>query len=116
LTTVGARKRSNVSHLSYGVLPQSTRRVARSNSVQARTAIAGPAAIGERARARMLYSLVDGRARTATELAAVAEVTPATASVHLQRLKAPRLVRVTAQGKHRYHTCAAHRWPTRSRP
>jgi DNA-binding transcriptional ArsR family regulator len=55
-------------------------------------------------RARMLYSLVDGRARTATELAAVAEVTPATASVHLQRLKAPRLVRVTAQGKHRYYS------------
>jgi DNA-binding transcriptional ArsR family regulator len=60
------------------------------------------AAIGEPARARMLYSLVDGRARTATELAAVAEVTPATASVHLQRLTARRLVRVAAQGKHRY--------------
>src|SRR6516164_6814212 len=44
------------------------------------------AAIGEPARARMLYSLVDGRARTATELAAVADVTAATASVHLQRL------------------------------
>jgi DNA-binding transcriptional ArsR family regulator len=62
------------------------------------------AAIGERARARMLYSLVDGRARTATELAAVAEVTPGTASVHLQRLKTQRLVRVTAQGKHRYYS------------
>src|SRR5262249_45130118 len=62
------------------------------------------AAIGERARARMLYSLVDGRARTATELAAVAEGTPAPASVHLQRLKAQRLVRVTAQGKHRYYS------------
>lgn len=66
------------------------------------------AAIGEPARARMLYSLVDGRARTATELAAVAEVTPATASVHLQRLKAQRLVHVTAQGKHRYYSlCGA---------
>jgi len=66
------------------------------------------AAIGEPARARMLYSLVDGRARTATELAAVAEVTPATASVHLQRLRAQRLVRVTAQGKHRYYSlCGA---------
>src|SRR5262249_60729019 len=60
------------------------------------------AAIGEPARARMLYSLVDGRARTATELAAVADVTPATASVHLQRLKTQRLVQVTAQGKHLY--------------
>jgi len=62
------------------------------------------AAIGEPARARMLYSLADGRARTATELAAVAEVTPATASVHLQRLKAHRLVRVKAQGRHRYYS------------
>jgi DNA-binding transcriptional ArsR family regulator len=62
------------------------------------------AAIGEPARARMLYSLVDGRARTATELAAVAEVTAATASVHLQRLRARELVRVTAQGKHRYYS------------
>ena len=38
------------------------------------------AAIGEPARARMLYCLVDGRARTSTELAVVAEVTPSTAS------------------------------------
>ena len=45
------------------------------------------AAIGEPARARMLYCLMDGRARTSTELAVVAEVSPSTASVHLQRLK-----------------------------
>jgi DNA-binding transcriptional ArsR family regulator len=62
------------------------------------------AAIGEPARARMLYCLVDGRARTSTELAVVAEVTPSTASVHLQRLKAQRLVKVLAQGKHRYYS------------
>jgi len=62
------------------------------------------AAIGEPARARMLYCLVDGRARTSTELAVVAEVTPSTASVHLQRLKAQRLVKVFAQGKHRYYS------------
>jgi DNA-binding transcriptional ArsR family regulator len=61
------------------------------------------AAIGEPARARMLYCLVDGRARTSTELAVVADVTPSTASVHLQRLKILRLVRVLAQGKHRYY-------------
>lgn len=61
------------------------------------------AAIGEPARARMLFSLVDGRARTSTELAAVAGVTPSTASVHLMRLKAEGLVRVAAQGKHRYY-------------
>ena len=62
------------------------------------------AAIGEPARARMLYCLVDGRARTSTELAVVADVTPSTASVHLQRLKAQRLVKVVAQGKHRYYS------------
>lgn len=52
----------------------------------------------------MLYCLVDGRARTSTELAMVAEVTPSTASVHLQRLKERRLVKVFAQGKHRYYS------------
>jgi DNA-binding transcriptional ArsR family regulator len=62
------------------------------------------AAIGEPARARMLYCLVDGHARTSTELAAVAEVAPSTASVHLQRLKSERLVKVFAQGKHRYYS------------
>jgi DNA-binding transcriptional ArsR family regulator len=62
------------------------------------------AAIGEPARARMLYCLVDGRARTSTELAVVADVTPSTASVHLQRLKTQRLVKVLAQGKHRYYS------------
>jgi DNA-binding transcriptional ArsR family regulator len=61
-------------------------------------------AIGEPARARMLYCLVDGRARTSTELAMVAGVTPSTASVHLQRLKTQRLVKVFAQGKHRYYS------------
>ncbi len=62
------------------------------------------ASIGEPARARMLYCLVDGRARTSTELAMVAGVTPSTASVHLQRLKSQRLVKVFAQGKHRYYS------------
>ena len=62
------------------------------------------AAIGEPARARMLYCLADGRARTSTELAVVADVTPSTASVHLQRLKTQRLVKVFAQGKHRYYS------------
>jgi DNA-binding transcriptional ArsR family regulator len=62
------------------------------------------AAIGEPARARMLYSLSDGHARTATELAVVAEVSPATTSVHLNRLKAERLVKVIVQGKHRYYS------------
>ncbi len=62
------------------------------------------AAIGEPARARVLYCLVDGRARTSTELAMVAEVSPSTASVHLHRLIQNRLVRVSKQGKHRYYS------------
>jgi DNA-binding transcriptional ArsR family regulator len=61
-------------------------------------------AIGEPARARMLYSLMDGHARTGTELAVVAEISPSTASVHLNRLLAGRLVKVQAQGKHRYYS------------
>lgn len=60
-------------------------------------------AIGEPARARMLFCLLDGRARTSTELAAVAEVAPPTASAHLNRLKAEDLVAMHAQGKHRYY-------------
>ena len=55
------------------------------------------AAIGEPARLRILHSLLDGRARTSTELAVVAEVTPSTTSVHLNRLKAERLVTVLVQ-------------------
>ncbi len=61
------------------------------------------AAIGEPARARMLYCLVDDRARTSTELAGIADVTPSTASAHLNRLRAEGLVRVAVQGKHRYY-------------
>jgi DNA-binding transcriptional ArsR family regulator len=62
------------------------------------------AAIGEPARARILYCLMDGHARTSTELAVVAEVSPSTASVHLSRLKTADLIRVLVQGKHRYYS------------
>ena len=62
------------------------------------------AAIGEPARARMLYCLMDGRARTSTELAVVSGVTPSTASVHLSRLRERHLVQVLVQGKHRYYS------------
>ena len=62
------------------------------------------AAIGEPARERMLYCLMDGHARTSTELAVVADVSPSTASVHLSRLKAAGLVKVSVQGKHHYYS------------
>jgi DNA-binding transcriptional ArsR family regulator len=61
-------------------------------------------AIGEPARARMLSSLMDGRARTATELAVIAGVSASTASVHLQRLMSAQLVKVLVQGKCRYYS------------
>jgi DNA-binding transcriptional ArsR family regulator len=62
------------------------------------------AAIAEPSRARMLSCLMDGHARTSTELAIVAAVSSSTASVHLARLKEERLVKVLAQGKHRYYS------------
>ena len=62
------------------------------------------AAIGDPARSRMLYCLSDGHARTSTELAVVANVSPSTASAHLNRLMAERLIKVHAQGKHRYYS------------
>jgi DNA-binding transcriptional ArsR family regulator len=62
------------------------------------------AAIGEPARARMLFLLMDGHARTSTELAVVAQVNPSTASSHLNRLKVENLVKVLIQGKHRYYS------------
>jgi DNA-binding transcriptional ArsR family regulator len=62
------------------------------------------AAIGEPARARMLFCLMDGHARTSTELSVVAAVSPSTASVHLARLKDERLVKVLHQGKHHFYS------------
>jgi DNA-binding transcriptional ArsR family regulator len=62
------------------------------------------AAIGEPARARMLYCLMDGRARTSTELAIVAQVSAPTASVHLGKLRTAKLVRTLAQGRNRYYS------------
>lgn len=60
-------------------------------------------AIAEPARARMLCCLLDGHARTATELAAAADVAASTASAHLARLKDERLVELLSQGRHRYY-------------
>lgn len=64
------------------------------------------AAIGEPARARMLYCLVDGQARTSTDLSVVAQVSPSTASVHLSRLVTARLIKLSIRGKHRFYSLA----------
>ncbi|WP_456254789.1 ArsR/SmtB family transcription factor [Pseudomonas iridis] len=64
------------------------------------------AAIAEPARTKILCSLMDGHARTSTELAAVAEVSASTASAHLAKLKDLALVRLHVQGRHRYYSLA----------
>lgn len=64
------------------------------------------AAIAEPARARMLCSLLDGHARTSTELSVVAGVGASTASAHLARLHEDGLLRQLAQGRHRYYSLA----------
>ncbi|MCQ2994598.1 ArsR family transcriptional regulator [Pseudomonas syringae] len=63
-------------------------------------------AIADPARSRMLCSLLDGRARTATELAAVADVTASMASNHFSRLREHGLVEQLVQGRHRYYRLA----------
>jgi len=68
------------------------------------SAVAG--AIADPARARMLCVLLDGRARTATELAAAADIGASTASSHFQRLREQGLVDLAVQGKHRYYRLA----------
>jgi DNA-binding transcriptional ArsR family regulator len=62
--------------------------------------------LGERARARMLLALGDGRALPASVLASEAGVAASTASAHLAQLLDAGLLAVTAQGRHRYYRLA----------
>jgi DNA-binding transcriptional ArsR family regulator len=64
------------------------------------------ALVGDPTRARMLTALMDGHARTATELALHGGVSPSTASNHLARLDAGGLVTIVRQGRHRYFRLA----------
>ncbi len=63
-------------------------------------------AIAEPARTKMLCSLMDGHARTSTEMAAIAQVSASTASAHLARLKSDGLLTLHTQGRHRYYSLA----------
>jgi DNA-binding transcriptional ArsR family regulator len=63
-------------------------------------------AIAEPARTKMLCALMDGHARTSTEMAVIADVSASTASAHLVRLKDAGLVRLHTQGRHRYYSLA----------
>lgn len=50
------------------------------------------AVMADKSRSRMLCALMDGRAWTATELSAVADISASTASAHLARLCEQRFV------------------------
>ncbi|MBX7275897.1 ArsR family transcriptional regulator [Pseudomonas sp. ERGC3:05] len=64
-------------------------------------------AIAEPARTKMLCALMDGHARTSTEMAAIAGVSTSTASAHLARLKHDGLLTLHSQGRHRYYSLAS---------
>lgn len=66
------------------------------------------AAMADPSRVKMLCALMDGRAWTATELSAVVDVAPSTASGHLTRLVEGKLVTCLSQGRHRYYRLAGH--------
>jgi DNA-binding transcriptional ArsR family regulator len=63
--------------------------------------------MGEPARAAMLDALLCGQALAAGELGRVAQVSAATASEHLSRLREGGLVEVVAAGRHRYYRLAS---------
>ncbi len=65
------------------------------------------ALVGDTARATMLAALMGGQALTASELADLAQVTRATASGHLAKLAAARLVAATSQRRFRYYRLAS---------
>lgn len=65
------------------------------------------ALVGDPARANMLTALLSGQALSASDLAWHAGVTPQTASGHLARLIEAELLKVLAQGRHRYYRLAS---------
>jgi DNA-binding transcriptional ArsR family regulator len=64
------------------------------------------AAFADRTRARMLVSLLDGRERTATDLASMGQVSASTTSSHLARLQSAGLIVCRPRGKRRYYRLA----------
>src|SRR5439155_1731889 len=62
--------------------------------------------LGDRARAEMLVALLDGRARTAGELAFTANISAQSASGHLSKLMDGGLLAVRSAGRHRYYSLA----------
>src|SRR5580704_7779196 len=62
--------------------------------------------LGDPARARILIALLDGRARTAGELALAGNISPQSASGHLAKLTTGGMLAVRSQGRHRYYELA----------
>lgn len=60
--------------------------------------------ICEPTRAKMLWSLLDGRAYTASELAIAADISATAVSNHLSKLLDADIVKVEIQGRHRYYS------------
>lgn len=65
------------------------------------------ALVGDTARATMLAALMGGQALTASELAALARISKSTASGHLGKLTAARLLSVTQKRRNRYYRIAS---------
>ncbi len=59
--------------------------------------------IGDPTRATILWTLLDGKALTATELAIAADTTAQNVSMHLSKLTQAEFLSVEAQGRHRYY-------------
>ncbi|ELR70647.1 Transcriptional regulator, ArsR family [Fulvivirga imtechensis AK7] len=59
--------------------------------------------IGDQVRSNILWTLLDGKAYTASELAFNADTSPQNISMHLNKLLQADLVQVERQGRHRYY-------------
>lgn len=62
--------------------------------------------IGDSVRMNILWTLLDGRAYTATELAIQADTSPQNISMHLSKLIFADLLAVESQGRHKYYRFA----------
>src|SRR5262252_6971530 len=99
-----ANSSAHVKLTSIDMLPVSViglRMVAAANLVEV------AALVGDTARATMLNALMGGQALTATELAYCANVSRSTASGHLSKLVAARLLTVTRKRRFSYYRVAS---------
>lgn len=63
--------------------------------------------LGDKSRATILFTLLDGRMVPASELARHAHISPQTASSHLSKLVEGGLLSIEAEGRHRYYKLAS---------